>query len=85
MNLRLACAWVRQEMISRAVHRLAVGAERAAKEDDLYDEAVAEVDALLDPPEVDDLLEPSPLPSVDETWGDAEWVSAMGGEMAGVS
>ena len=78
MNLRLACAWVRQEMISRAVHRLAVGAERAAKEDDLYDEAVAEVDALLDPPEVDeaDLVDP---------WTDPEWVAAMGGEMAGVS
>lgn len=78
MNLRLACNWLRQEMISRALHRLAVGPDQAAKEDDLYDAAVAEVDDLLDPPEVDeaDLVDP---------WTDPEWVAAMGGEMAGVS
>lgn len=78
MNLRLACNWLRQEMISRALHRLAVGPDQAAKEDDQYDAAVAEVDDLLDPPEVDeaDLVDP---------WTDPEWVAAMGGEMAGVS
>lgn len=78
MNLRLACNWLRQEMISRALHRLAVGPEQAAREDDLYDAAVAEVDDLLDPPEVD------PADEVD-VWSDPEWVAAMGGEMAGVS
>lgn len=77
MNLRLACAWVREQMIARAQHRIAVGAERAAEEDAVHEAAVAEVDALLDPPEVEaDAVDP---------WADAEWVAAMGGEMAGVS
>lgn len=74
MNLRLACSWVREQMIARAQHRLAVGPERAAKEDDIYDAAVAEVDALLEPEAVEQV----------DVWGDPEWVAAMGGEMAGV-
>lgn len=76
MNLRLACAWVREQMISRAQHRIAVGPEQAAREDDIYEAAVAEVDDLLDPPEVDDQVDP---------WADPEWVALMGGEVAGVS
>ena len=78
MNLRLACNWLRQEMISRALHRLAVGSEQVAREDALHDAAVAEVDDLLDPPEVDpdDVVDP---------WADPEWIAAMGGEVAGVS
>lgn len=76
MNVRLAFVWIREQMLSRASHRIAVGPEQHAKEEAIWEQAVAEVD---------DLLEPAPLPSVDETWGDAEWVSAMGGEMAGVS
>ena len=75
MNLRLACAWVREQMIARAQHRIAVGPEQAAKEDDIYDAAVAEVDGFLDPPEVAAVADP---------WGDPEWVAAMGGEMAEV-
>lgn len=76
MSLRLACAWVREQMIARAQHRIAVGPEQAAKEDDIYDAAVAEVDAMLDPDDVVDQV---------DVWGDPEWVAAMGGEMAGVS
>lgn len=53
MNLRLAFAWVREQMISRAQHRLVVGPARAAEEEAVYEAAVAEVDDLLDPPEVD--------------------------------
>ncbi len=74
MNVRLACAWVREQMISRAHHRLVVGPERAAEEDAVYDAAVAEVDGLLDPSGDDS--EPVDL------WSDPEWVAAMGGEMA---
>ncbi len=78
MNLRLACEWVREQMLSRASHRIAVGPEHAAKEDDIWSQAVAEVDEFIDPPEVDpaDVVDP---------WTDPEWVAAMGGEMAGVS
>ena len=77
MNLRLACAWVRQQLVDRACHRLAVGPEQAAREADLSTSAVAEVDRFLDPPVVDeaDMADP---------WSDPEWVAAMGGEMAGV-
>lgn len=75
MNLRLACSWVREQMIARAQHRIAVGPDRAAEEDRIYDAAVAEVDDLLDPPEPVD--EPHP-------WTDPEWVAYMGGEMAEV-
>ena len=78
MNVRLACVWIREQMLSRASHRIAVGDERAAKEDAIWEEAVAEVDDFLDPPEVD------PADQVDP-WTDPEWVAAMGGEMAGVS
>lgn len=78
MNLRLACSWVRQELVDRACHRLAVGPEQSAKEAALYEDAVAEVDAMLDPPEVDE------ADRVD-VWSDPEWVAAMGGEMAGVN
>lgn len=72
MNLRLACSWVREQMIARAQHRLVVGPERAAEEDAVYDAAVAEVDDLLDPQPVEER----------DWWGDPEWVAAMGGEMA---
>lgn len=65
-------------MIARALHRLDVGPEQAAKEDDLYDAAVAEVDEMLDPQEVDE------ADQID-VWGDPEWVAALGGEMAEVS
>ena len=75
MSLRLACSWVREQMISRAQHRLAVGPERAAEEDRVFEAAVAEVDGLLDPPEVTEQVDP---------WTDPEWVAAMGGEMAPV-
>lgn len=74
MNLRLACSWVREQMIARAQHRLVVGPERAAEEDAVYEAAVAEVDDLLDPQPVEDR----------DWWGDPEWVAAMGGEMAEV-
>lgn len=74
MNLRLACAWVREQMIDRAHHRLVVGPDQAAKEDAWYEAAVAEVDDLLDPPAVDD--------DAADVWGDPSWVAAMGGEMA---
>ncbi len=77
MNLRLAFEWVREQMLSRASHRIAVGPERAAKEDDVWEAAVAEVDGFLSPEEVE-------IDEVD-VWGDPEWVAAMGGEMAGVS
>lgn len=77
MSLRLACAWVREQMISRAQHRIAVGAERAAEEDRTYEEAVAEVDGFLEPVEVDDAEWVDP-------WSDPELVAAMGGEMAPV-
>lgn len=76
MNLRLALTWLREQMLVNASHRIAVGAEQAAKEDEVWDAAVAEVDAFLDPPEVEE---------VEDVWGDPEWVAAMGGEMAGVS
>ena len=72
MNLRLACSWVREQMITRAQHRLAVGPEQVAKEDAIYEAAVAEVDDLLDPQPVEER----------DWWGDPEWVAAMGGEMA---
>lgn len=77
MNVRLACAWVRQQMVDRACHRLAVGPEQAAREDVIYDSAVAEVDGFLEPAleDDDDVVDP---------WSDPEWVAAMGGEMAGV-
>jgi len=75
MNVRLACAWVREQMISRAHHRLVVGPERAAEEDAVYDAAVAEVDGLLDPAGDVDVDAP-------DLWTDPEWVAAMGGEMA---
>lgn len=75
MNLRTAFAWVREQMLARASHRIAVGPEQAAKEDDIWAAAVAEVD---------DLLDPQPVEQVD-VWGDPEWVAAMGGEVAGVS
>jgi len=74
MNLRLACSWVREQMITRAQHRLAVGPEQVAKEDAIYEAAVAEVDDLLDPQPVEER----------DWWGDPEWVAAMGGEMAEV-
>ena len=74
MNVRLAYVWIREQMLSRASHRIAVGPEQHAKEEAIWDQAVAEVD---------DLLEPSPLPSVGETWGDAVRVSVLGGEVAG--
>lgn len=78
MNLRLAFEWVREQMLSRASHRIAVGPERSAKEDAIWEEAVAEVDDFIDPVPVDpaDVVDP---------WTDAEWVAVMGGEMAGVS
>lgn len=75
MNLRLACTWVREQMLTRASHRIAVGPEQAAKEDAIWDEAVAEVDGMLEPAPVEDEV---------DVWGDPEWVAAMGGEMAGV-
>jgi len=74
MNLRLALSWVREQMLSRASHRIAVGPEQSSKEDDIWDAAVAEVDGFLDPQPVD----------ADDVWGDPEWVAAMGGEVAGV-
>jgi hypothetical protein len=77
MNLRLAFEWVREQMLSRASHRIAVGPERAAKEDDIWAAAVDEVDRFLFPEEAEE-------PEVDP-WSDPEWVAAMGGEMAGVS
>lgn len=75
MSLRLACSWVREQMLSRASHRIAVGPEQAAKEDDIWDAAVAEVDGFLEPEEVEMV----------DVWSDPEWVAAMGGEVAGVS
>lgn len=63
-------------MISRAQHRITVGAERAAEEDRTYEEAVAEVDGILEPSEDDgEWVDP---------WSDPELVAAMGGEMAPV-
>lgn len=76
MNLRLACVWVRQQLVDRACHRIGVGPDRAAEEDARYEEAVAEVDGFLDPPEVDAAEAVDP-------WSDPEWVAAFGGEMAG--
>ena len=71
MNLRLACAWVREQMLERAAHRLTVGPDRAAREDAIWEAAVAEVDGFLDPqPE-------EPVDVLDA------WVLA-GGEIAGV-
>ena len=75
MNLRLACAWIREQMISRAQHRIAVGPERATEEDRIHDQAVAEVDEFLEP-----ALEDDGAPDV---WSDPVWVAAMGGEMSG--
>lgn len=75
MNLRLACTWVREQMIDRAHHRLVVGPDQSAKEDAWYEAAVAEVDALLDPLDVDDA-------GAADVWADPAWVAAMGGEMA---
>lgn len=75
MNLRLACSWVREQMISRAHHRIVVGPSRAAEEDAHYEAAVAEVDAMLEPPDDDERA---------DLWSDPEMVAAMGGEMAGV-
>lgn len=76
MNVRVACSWIREQLIGRAQHRLTVGTERAAEEDAVYADAVAEVDEFLDPPPFD-VGEADP-------WGDAGWVAAMGGEMAPV-
>lgn len=75
MSTRLACTWVREQMLSRAVHRHGVGPERAAKEEAVYAAAVAEVD---------EFLEPTPTEDLPDVWGDPEWVAAMGGEVAGV-
>ena len=77
MNLRLGCNWVREQLLARKVHVLGVGPDQAAKEDDLWEAAVAEIDGWLDPDSVE----------VDEVdvWSDPEWIAAMGGEMAGVS
>ena len=75
MNLRLACSWVREQMIDRAHHRLVVGPDQAAKEDVLYEAAVAEVDDLLDPQEAPQLSEGELL----DVW------AAAGAEIAGVS
>lgn len=75
MNLRLACNWLRGELVERAVHRLTVGPEQSAKEADRYEAAVAEVEKFLDPAPVTD----------DELDVDLEaWVAA-GGEVAGVT
>lgn len=75
MNLRLACTWVREQMIDRAHHRLVVGPDQAAKEDAWHEAAAAEVDAFLDPFAVDD-------DGAADVWADPAWVAAMGGEMA---
>jgi hypothetical protein len=76
MPLRLACNWLREQMLARKVHVLAAGPERVAKEDNIWEAAVAEVDDFLDPQPADDVPDP---------WSDPEWVAAMGGEMAEVS
>ena len=73
MNARLACSWVREQMVSRAAHRIAVGPERAAREEEIHDEAVAEVDGWLDPPELS--AEEAAQAEIDE------WLMA-GGEVA---
>lgn len=53
MNLRVACSWVRAQLLERALHRVVVGPERVAKEDADWEQAVAEVDGWLDPPQVE--------------------------------
>lgn len=76
MNLRLACNWLRQELVDAALHRVVTKPERLAEEAANWDAAVAEVDEFLDPsPATPDDFEP---------WADPDWVAAMGGEMAEV-
>lgn len=40
---------MRAQLVERALHRVVVGPERAAKEDADWEQAVAEVDGWLDP------------------------------------
>lgn len=79
MSARLACNWVREELISRALHRIATPADRLAEEEANWEAAVAEVDELLEPESVSVQVEEF------DPWSDPEWVAAMGGEVAGVS
>lgn len=53
MNLRVACSWVRGQLLERALHRVVVGPDRVAKEEADWEAAVAEVDGWLDPPSVE--------------------------------
>ena len=76
MNLRLACTWVRGELLERALHRVTSKPERLAEEEANWEAAVAEVDGFLTP----EAFEVTP-----EVWADPEWVAAMGGEVAAVS
>ena len=68
---------MREQLLARKVHVLGVGSEQAAKEDDLWDSAVAEIDGWLDPESVEEA-------DLVDVWSDPEWIAAMGGEMAEV-
>lgn len=70
MNLRVACSWVRAQLLERALHRVVVGPDRVAKEEADWEVAVAEVDGWLDPP---------PVVAVDDVVG--QWLAA-GAELA---
>lgn len=71
MNLRVACSWVRAQLLERALHRVVVGPERVAEEEADWGRAVAEVDGWLDP---------QPAEAVDVV---DQWLAA-GAELAGV-
>lgn len=70
MNLRVACTWVRAQLLDRALHRVVVGPDRVAKEKADWEAAVAEVDGWLDP---------QPVAGVDDVVD--QWLAA-GAELA---
>lgn len=70
MNLRVACNWVRAQLLERALHRVVVGPDRVAEEEADWAEAVAEVDGWLDP---------APVAVADDVVG--QWLAA-GAELA---
>lgn len=74
MNVRVACTWLRDQMIDRALHRVSTPDDQLEREEEWWVAAVAEVDDWLEPPEVEVAADP---------WSDAEWVAAVGGELAG--
>lgn len=53
MNARRACAWIREQMLERALHRQVTSPERRAEENAHWEAAVAEVDEFLDPQPVE--------------------------------